>query len=160
MKWINDEEVKQFLGNGALTYPMSRIQQERYIESVSNEAHDQRTFAIETLSHHYIGALDLRNINWIDRHAGIGIVIGDKDYWGKGYGTDAMRVLLRIAFDKMNLHRVHLDVHAFNERAVACYKRLGFKQEGVMREYHYGKGRYHDTIMMGLLASEYRAAPK
>ncbi|MFZ0888795.1 MAG: GNAT family protein [Candidatus Binataceae bacterium] len=158
MKWVNDEEVKHFLGSGPLTYPVSRIQEEQFIEMANRPADDRKTFAIETLQGEYIGGIDLHAIDWISRHAEIGIVIGDKHLWGKGYGSDAMRVLLRLVFDKMGLHRVWLRVYSFNERAIASYERCGFKREGVLREQHLADGRYHDVIVMGLLEPEYRAA--
>ncbi len=84
-------------------------------------------------------------------------MIGDKDYWGKGYGTDAMRVLMRLAFDRMNLHRLWLQVHDFNQRAIASYEKCGFKRWGMLRDGKFSRGRYHDTIVMGILESEYRA---
>ncbi len=158
MAWVNDEEVKHFLGGPMLTYPVSRVQQEQFLERASRQSDDHKTFAIETLTREYIGGIDLHNINWIDRHAEIGIVIGIKKNWSKGYGTDAMRVLLKLAFEKMNLHRVYLLVFAYNERAIASYEKCGFKREGVLREHRYAQGKYHDAIVMGLLESEYRAS--
>jgi RimJ/RimL family protein N-acetyltransferase len=157
MKWVNDEEVKQFLGAGPLTYPVSRMQEENFIEFANRPADDRKTFAIETLAGEYLGGIDFHTINWIDRFAEIGIVIGDKRFWGKGYGTDAMRVMLRLAFDKMGLHRVWLRVFAFNERAIASYEKCGFRREGVLREQRFWGGKYHDVLVMGLLESEYRA---
>ncbi|HEY6417466.1 MAG TPA: GNAT family protein [Candidatus Binataceae bacterium] len=68
-----------------------------------------------------------------------------------------MRVPMRLAFDKMNLHRLWLHVFDFNPRAIASYEKCGFKREGVMREDRFHRGRYHDTIVMGILAEEYRA---
>jgi RimJ/RimL family protein N-acetyltransferase len=68
-----------------------------------------------------------------------------------------MRVLMRLGFDKMNLHRLWLHVHDYNQRAIASYEKCGFKREGVLREEHFARGGYHDTIVMGILESEYRA---
>lgn len=156
MKWVNDEEVTRFLGH-LLTYPASRQQEEKFLESAAGGSPDHRTFAIETLAGEYLGGISLHNINWIDRQAQIGIVIGDKSCWARGYGTDAMQVLLRLAFDKMNLHRVWLRVFTFNQRAIACYLKCGFKQEGLLRVDRFSGGRYHDTIVMAMLRSEYVA---
>jgi RimJ/RimL family protein N-acetyltransferase len=157
LKWVNDDEVRQFLEGGTLTYPVSRAQQEQFVEGASRPADNRKTFAIETLNGEYLGSINLHEIDWINRRAEIGIVIGIKQHWGKGYGTDAMRVLLRLAFDKMNLHRVYLRVYAFNKRAIASYEKCGFRREGVLREQRYHNGKYHDAILMGLLESEYRA---
>jgi len=68
-----------------------------------------------------------------------------------------MRDLMRLGFDKMNLHRLWLHVHDYNQRAIASYEKCGFKREGVLREDHFARGEYHDTIVMGILESEYHA---
>jgi RimJ/RimL family protein N-acetyltransferase len=160
MKWINDEEVTDLLGGEMLVYPVSSIAEERFIEAASGTSDKQKSFAIETLSERrYIGGISFNVIDWQSRHASIGIVIGDKSLWGKGYGTDAMRIMMRLAFDKMNLHRLYLDVHDYNSRAIASYAKCGFKREAVLREHHFRHGKYCDTIVMGILESEYRALP-
>jgi len=158
MKWVNDEEVTDLLGGGMLTYPVSSIAEAKFIEASADSSDKQKNFAIETLAERrYIGAISFNVIDWQSRHAGIGIVIGDKSLWGKGYGTDAMRVLMRLGFDKMNLHRLWLHVHDYNPRAIASYEKCGFKREGVLRDEHFRRGKYCDTIVMGILDREYRA---
>ncbi len=160
MKWINDEEVTDFLGGGMLTYPLSSIVEEKFIEAAAKSSDTEKTFVIEALAERkYIGAITFHAINWINRSAGLGIVIGDKSYWGRGYGTDAMRVMMRLGFDKMNLHRLWLHVYEYNQRAIASYDKLGFKREGVLRMERFYRGRYHDTLVMGILESEFRTLP-
>ena len=158
MKWINDEEVTDFLAGGMLTYPVSSIIEEKYIEGAAKSSDTNKTFVIEAIAERkYIGAITFHAINWLNRSAGLGIVIGDKSYWGHGYGTDAMRVMMRMGFDKMNLHRLWLHVYDYNQRAIASYDKCGFKREGVLRQDRFYRGRYHDTIVMSILADEYRA---
>jgi RimJ/RimL family protein N-acetyltransferase len=158
MKWKNDEEVTYWLGGEALLYPVSSIAEERFIEAAASPTDRQKNFVIETLAdRRYIGGIWFNGIDWRSRHAAIGIVIGDKSLWGKGYGTDAMRVLLRLGFDQMNLHRIWLHVHDYNVRGIKSYEKCGFKREGVLRQDHFARDRYHDTIVMGILDSEYRA---
>jgi|SRR5215469_11411327 len=158
MHWVGDEEVTRFLGGEMMLGPLSRIAEEKWIEQAAVPSTDRRLFVIERLSdHRYLGSTDLHNINWINRSAEAGIVIGDKSSWGKGFGTDAMRVLLRFAFDRINLNRVSLRVFDYNPRAITSYEKCGFKREGVLRQDKYLAGEYHDTIVMGILASEYRA---
>lgn len=94
-----------------------------------------RVFAIETLADRkYIGTISLHNVNWLCRHAELGMLIGNKECWGRGYGSDAVRILLRLAFDKVGLHRVHLHVFDFNQRAISCYEKCGFRREGLVAE--------------------------
>jgi len=155
MKWLHDEEVTQFIG-GAV-FPASTLEEGKFIETAAAGTDvANKVFVIETLSERkYIGSIGLHNINWLCRHAELGMVIGDKDYWGRGYGTDAVRVLLRLAFDKVGLHRIHLHVFDFNQRAISCYEKCGFRREGVLREYFFKNGRYRDTLVMSILAGEY-----
>jgi RimJ/RimL family protein N-acetyltransferase len=158
MKWVGDEEVTNFLGGEMLLGPLSRIAEEKFIEHAAEPSPNSRLFVIETLADcRYLGSTDLHNISWVNRNAEAGIVIGEKSSWGKGYGTDAMRVLLRYAFDKLNLNRVSLRVFDYNPRAIASYERCGFKREGVLRQDKFLGGKYHDTIAMGILAHEFRA---
>jgi len=160
MKWVNDEEVTDLLGGEMLVYPVSSMAEEKFIEAAANPSDKQKNFVIETIAERkYIGAISFNVIDWRNRSAGMGIAIGDKSLWGKGYGTDAMRVLMRLGFDKMNLHRLWLHVFDYNRRAIASYEKCGFKREGVLREEHFARGKYHDTIVMGILESEYRALP-
>jgi RimJ/RimL family protein N-acetyltransferase len=95
-------------------------------------------------------------VNWPQRDAFVAIGIGERDYWGKGYGTDAMRLTLRYAFDELNLHRVTLTVWSVNERAIRSYEKAGFKREGVQRETMQRDGRRVDTVVMGVLGEEFR----
>jgi RimJ/RimL family protein N-acetyltransferase len=160
MKWVNDEEVTDLLGGDMLIYPVSSLGEEKFIEAAALPSDKQKTFVIETLAdRRYIGSISFNMISWINRSSGVGIVISDKSLWGKGYGTDAMRVLMRLAFEKMNLRRLWLHVFDYNPRAIASYEKCGFKREGVLRQEHFARGRYHDVVAMGILESEYRALP-
>jgi RimJ/RimL family protein N-acetyltransferase len=155
MRWWHDEEITKVIS--VAVFPASSLEEERFIESVaSGKDASNKEFAIETLSNRkYIGAIGLHSINWLCRHAKLGIVIGDKEYWGRGFGTDAVRLLLRLAFEKMGLHRVELFVFTFNERAIACYEKCGFCREGVLRDYGFKLGAFQDVVIMSILASEY-----
>ena len=156
MKWWHDEEVTQFIAGGL--FPASTLEEARFIETVAaGKDPANKIFAIETLAEHsYIGTISLHNINWGCRHAELGMVIGEKDYWGRGYRTDAVLVLLRLAFDKVGLHRVQLHVFDFNERAISCYEKCGFRREGTLRDYWFKNGKFRDTLLMSILEGEYR----
>jgi RimJ/RimL family protein N-acetyltransferase len=154
--WINDREITRFL---SARYPFSRAQEEDWIDRVSKQPPSEGlSLAIELLSDsRHIGSIGLHEVRWEDRHTTLGIVIGEKDCWGKGYGTDAIVTLLRFAFNEMNLHRVTLDVLTDNDRAIASYRKCGFVPEGTLRQAYYQEGRYKDLLTMGVLAEEFRA---
>lgn len=157
MKWVNDPEVKQ---NLLMRYPVSRYQEEKWIETaLSGDNQRNKVFALETKEGVYLGGIGLHKIDWENRNAEVGIVIGKKEYWGKGYGTDAMLAILDFAFNQMNLHRVYLRVFEYNLRGIKSYEKCGFKKEGLLRQDRYCKGRYHDTVMMGILKDEFNRAP-
>ena len=154
IRWVNDEAVTINLSD-SLIYPVSRADEMKWIESVSMANPHEKVFAIETLSGRLVGSVGLRGINWVERKAELGIMIGETDCWDQGYGTAAVLELLRIAFGKMNLNRVYLRVYENNLRAIRVYKKCGFCEEGILREDHYSGGKYQNTLIMGVLRREY-----
>ncbi len=103
-----------------------------------------------------IGEIGLDAPIWSHGDTYVGIGIGEKDCWGKGYGTDAMRLILKYAFSELNLFRVSLTVFEYNPRAIRSYEKAGFKFEGRMREFLFRDGKRYDLIFMGLLRSEWQ----
>jgi len=157
MKWINDREV---MDNLIMRYPVSRYQEEKWIEKALDESSPRnKVFALETKDGVYLGGIGLHRIDWENRNAEAGIVIGKKEYWNKGYGTDAIMTLLDFAFNRMNLHRVYLKVYDFNLRGIKSYEKCGFKREGALRHDLYVNGRYHDSIFMGILKDAFKKIP-
>jgi RimJ/RimL family protein N-acetyltransferase len=156
--WINDAEVTEHL---AARYPFSREQEEEWLrDAIRHTAPPEITLAIETMAEsRHIGTISLHQVQPANRKATLGIVIGEKDYWSRGYGTDAVQTLLRFAFDEINLNRVSLDVYADNPRAIACYVKCGFVEEGRLRQDRYRRGEYADTLIMAVLRDEFRALP-
>lgn len=113
-------------------------------------------FAIRLLdSDELIGYAELDGIMWAHQVSGVSIAIGDPKNWGKGYGYEAMQLVLRFAFDELNLHRVVLTVFSYNERAIALYEKLGFQREGVHREHLQRDGKRYDMYLYGLLHREW-----
>jgi RimJ/RimL family protein N-acetyltransferase len=152
--YMNDSELKAHLGTD-VPYPMTFDQELKWYESLAN-AKDNYSFAIEDLeTGKYIGGCGINDVNWLSRVATIGIFIGDKSYWSKGYGTDAMQVLLKFVFEQMNMNKIKLFVFQFNKRAQKCYEKCGFKVEGVLRQELFRDGKYYDEIAMGILREEW-----
>lgn len=157
--WMNDDEVTATL---AARYPMSLAREGDWIERATRgQDTSEVNFAI-CLSEggRHIGNCGLIGIDRDNRTATLGILIGEKDCWSKGYGEDAVRALCRFGFEEMNLHKIRLDVYSSNPRAAKTYERVGFRQEGVLREEAFRQGRYLDVVRMGLLAGELREAER
>ena len=152
-RWINDREVTQYL---SMRYELSMAAEEAWMRDVTGKplSYDRPFFAIETTDGEHIGNTNLFAVAPEDRKAKLGIMIGEKACWSKGYGSDALRTLLRFAFDEMNLNRVELDVFAFNERAIAAYRKCGFVEEGRRRQALYRGGAYHDVLVMSVLRGD------
>ena len=153
VEWRNDPEVKALLGGWS--FPVSLEAEQGWFEEARKTRSTQR-LAIEVLADgRYIGNIGLYDIDWKERKAEYGILIGDKAAWGQGYGQDASTALLEYAFLELNLNRVFLRVLALHERAIRLYEKLGFREEGRLRQDVFRGGAYRDTVIMGLLASEY-----
>ena len=154
--WVNDEEVMRFVAVTAL--PISRASEEEWIRRATTHTRPPEiTYAIETLEGiHHIGSVSLHNVGGPARNAELGIMIGDKTYWNRGFGTDTVRTMVAFAFDELNLNRVSLTVDEDNGRGIACYRKCGFVQEGRLRQDRFRAGEYRDTIVMGVLREEIR----
>ena len=144
--------------------PRSLQQREAEFEAQVAEPDPATVAMIIEADGRVVGDINLFHIDTRNRAASIGLSIWRAEDRGRGFGTDAMRALLRWGFGELNLHRVELSVDPANERAIHIYEKLGFVHEGRRREAHYGDGRYVDDILMGLLGREFqvrdcRAAP-
>ncbi len=115
-----------------------------------------RTVETEGQPSRLVGLVDLVVNAWPHRDAFLGIGIGERADWGQGYGGEAMRLILRYAFDELNLRRVTLTVFEYNERAIHLYHKLGFKDEGRQRQRLRRDGRLWDVLFMGLLREEWK----
>jgi len=154
--WFNDAEVTRYLTH---RYQISRLAEERWLTDSTAQpgSFAQSNYAIETKDGRHIGSVGFHYANPENRKATLGITIGDKSFWSRGYGTDAVLTLLRFGFDEMNLHRIDLSVDAENARAIACYRKCGFVEEGRLREHRYTRGAYSDQLWMGILRDEFHA---
>ncbi|OEF98065.1 hypothetical protein BHF71_03330 [Vulcanibacillus modesticaldus] len=154
LEWMNDSEVRQYLAIG-ISYPLTMTEENDWYESMLKDK-SRKTYAIHTIENdQLIGNCSLFNINWKNQSAVTGIFIGDKNYWGKGYGTEALRLLLYLGFQEFNLRRIELGVFEFNDRAIKSYKKLGFVEEGRKRRAIYRNGNFYDEVIMAILREEY-----
>ncbi len=154
-EYLNDSELKKLLVN-KIPYPMILEQEEKWFEDLVHSK-DTYSFAIEDLeTGKYIGGCGINNINWLNRIVTVGIFIGDKNYWGKGYGTDVVKILNKFIFEQMNINKIKLNVFSFNERAKRCYEKCGFKVEGVLKQELFRDGKYCDEYVMAILLEDWR----
>jgi RimJ/RimL family protein N-acetyltransferase len=154
--WLNDPEVTR----GLVHYlPFSMEEEEAWYENIRKGPREEYPLMIDVQTGGGwmpIGDLNLFAMDWRIRSAELGIVIGAKEYWDQGYGTEAVGLLLRHGFHTLNLNRVFLRVYEDNTRAIRAYEKAGFVQEGRHRQGYYRDGQYIDVILMSILRAEWQ----
>ncbi|MEP6895719.1 MAG: GNAT family protein [Chloroflexota bacterium] len=155
-RWHRDTEFHRLAdGDAAELISEKRIKEqgEKFAENGFNP--ERYPFSIRALSDDkLIGFLGLW-LNLIHSEAWVGIGIGEREYWGKGYGTDAMKLAVQYSFLELGLQRVSLGLHAYNPRALKSYEKVGFRLEGRTRQDVLREGRRTDTLWMGILRDEW-----
>ncbi len=150
--WQLDSEFLRLL-DSAVAFPFTAKQIKEWYEK---DYSDRYEFTIRKLDDEEpLGFVELGGINWSAGNAWAGIGIGDRENWGKGIGTEAMRLMLKFGFEELNLRRISLGVFAYNLRAIHSYEKVGFKIEGRQREIVFRDGKRSDMIVMGIFRHEW-----
>lgn len=152
---MNDPDVVQMLGMRPAR--LSRDEVRAYLEECSKSFQKVSEFAIETADGRHIGGCALRDFNQVARSAEFGIVIGEADYRGKGYGTEVTRLVVRVGFEEFNLNRIWLNVNENHAAAIRAYEKAGLVKEGLLREYGFGHGSYYNAYIMSILRSDFES---
>lgn len=155
-RWSHNGEYMRNLDGDPIRLWSPQGTQKWLKDETSADKPNMILFMIQELAtEQVIGFVDLSAFQSVHRNAWVGIGLGEPSYWGRGYGTDAMRTLLRYAFSELGLHRVTLTVFEYNERAIRSYQKVGFMAEGRYREFIHRDGRRWDMIFMGILREEW-----
>jgi RimJ/RimL family protein N-acetyltransferase len=151
--FINSQAVTRYLH---AMRPRSLAEEKAWLDRVMAGADPGAVgYAIESSDGEYLGGVGLMHIDPRNRSAELGIGIGRIEDWGRGYGTEAALLMLRHGFEELNLHRIHLRVYDYNARAQRSYAKLGFQEEGRLRQAHFRYGAWHDVVVMAILADEF-----
>jgi RimJ/RimL family protein N-acetyltransferase len=153
--WLNDPEVNRHI---AIYYPLSLDREQSWYTDIMTHPVEEQPLAIEIRdgdSWKTVGDISFLNFLQHERSAEIGIFIGEQSAWSKGYGTEAMRLMVNYGFDSLNLNRIYLRVFETNPRAIHCYEKAGFQHEGRQRQAHFLDGKYIDVLMMSILKNEW-----
>lgn len=155
VEWFCDFKMTDGIGKSSSI--MSVEAEREWLEN--NLKNNDFNFSIVDLeSDELLGNCGIMNINQKDRCAEVGIFIGDEKHRSNGYGAEALRLLLDYCFNYLNINNVNLGVMSFNERAIACYKKVGFKEYGRRRESYFLNGKYYDHVYMDILAREFEGS--
>jgi RimJ/RimL family protein N-acetyltransferase len=154
LDWLNDYEVTRFLETG--TRPMTRAALQRYVDAATQAPDTVMLAIVETKTRRHVGNIKLAGIHSVHRRADLGIMLGDKRRWGRGYGAEAVALVLRYGFERLNLNKIYLGVDVDNLAAIAVYEKLGFKIEGTQRQHLFRDGAYRDRHLMGILRDDWK----
>jgi RimJ/RimL family protein N-acetyltransferase len=157
-RWVNDVEIARLLGGPLYQWSVAAEEDTIRTQWAVNDWEHGINLAIEAVDRAkpaLIGTISLRELDAVARWGEVGIMIGERSDWNRGYGEDAMRTLCRYAFEDLDLNRIELYTFEYNPRAVRSYEKVGFVLEGRLRQRRYAAGRYYDTLVMGLLRGEF-----
>ena len=160
-KWRRDTEYARLLDSDPVRL-FNKAENKAWVEKMQKaECFDGIEFMIYAMPEDKpIGFVGLDGISWHNSVSWTGIGIGERKYWSKGYGSEAMRIIARYAFEELGLNRISLNVFAYNERAIRSYEKVGFKVEGRVREAVHRDGKRWDVIFMGLLRDDWMNTQK
>ena len=152
-QWANDSEVTHYMFMGAMPNSIELLEEE--YEQLTKSKNDVVFAVVDKETDVHIGNVGLYLINWISRSAEFRIIIGEREYWSKDYGTEATKLTVQYGFEKLNLNKVWLGVNGEHRSAVKTYEKAGFVHEGILRQEIYRNGKYYDAIRMSILRGEY-----
>ncbi len=145
--WINDQEVTAFLETGFFPGHLDELR--NYLEK-ENRSQDIFLGIFDIKKDTHIGNIKLSSINWIHRTAELGILIGEKAYWGQGFGGESVSLLVNHAFQTLNLRKIYLGVYENHQAAINSYKNQGFEIEGILKDHYFYKGKYVGKVYMAI----------
>jgi [ribosomal protein S5]-alanine N-acetyltransferase len=147
--WINDQDTTLYMGSGR--FPVTVEGLKEYIRTY-NKSKDGILLGIFLKKNsRHIGNITLNSIDWLNRHAEMGIIVGDKKSRGKGYATEAIGLVVDHAFNKLNLHKLYAGMIEGNEASRKAFRKSGFKEEACLRDHFYLNGSYLGCHRMGLM---------
>jgi len=151
--WFNDPEVTHFMFTGQK--PATQKQITDLMNHDKSSGHNVIFIAVDKETDAPLGVVGLYEINETAKKAEMRIIIGNKDFWGKGYGTEITEMITFYGFDRLNMHRVYLGFTEANQAATKAYSKAGFEHEGVLRDDIYRNSSYYNTVRMGILRDDY-----
>ncbi len=152
--WFNDPEVTRWLKH---SLPMTRPAEEKWFERMATSRHDV-VWAVHDDHDRHIGFSGIHRIDWKNRNATTGTVLGDRQSWGQGYGSDAIRTRTGWAFEELGLHRLQSECFVANEASRRCLDKAGYRVIGPARQRFWRRGAWHDALLLEILDADWLAA--
>jgi [ribosomal protein S5]-alanine N-acetyltransferase len=156
LAWLNDRDVTR---TTQFFRPITRQLEEEFV-SQSGRSEHEIVLGICTKDDRLIGSTGLHSIDFKNRHAAFGVLIGDKREWGKGFGTEVTALVTGFGFETLGLNKVWLHVHADNTWGIRAYRKAGYRKDGLLRQDEFREGRFIDTLVMSVLREEWEKRPR
>lgn len=147
-RWMNDSAITQFLESRF--YPNTMENLNEYVKTKQSDPNNLFLAIVTKENHCHIGNIKLGPINWIHRLAEVGVIVGEKDCWGKGYASEAISLVTKFAFDTLNLHKLIAGCYETNQASVKAFQKAGFHIEGIWKSQLYYQGGYVDNIVLAI----------
>ncbi|MBD3344066.1 MAG: GNAT family N-acetyltransferase [Chitinivibrionales bacterium] len=157
-EWWNDDETTKWMGRKFRESQEYQVIEERLRGIIENPPEDALFYAIASKGTDlYIGGIDLTSIDLVDKNAILSVVIGKRQDRSKGYGSEAVGLILKTVFSELELHKVELNVRDRNAAAICCYKKMGFVEEGRRKDHAFINGSFNDIIHMLVFSAEFKS---
>lgn len=154
LSWLNDDEVTRGLETTVKPYSMEMLQ--RYVKDVIANENIYMFMVVDKETGKSIGTTKIHNISKKNGTCNIGLMIGDKNFWGKGYGGDIYRTIVDFAFSGLGIRKIWEMVHSDNVASLAMFRKMGFVEEGRLKEQVWSDGKYVDNVLLGLFAINWK----
>ncbi len=152
--WLNDFEVMQYMNMAEVVYS---VEKEFDVLEKKSMTYEPAFSIIDQETDKLIGSCSIANIDSVNGTAELGVMIGDKNFWGRGYGADAVKLLLDHSFNVLNLKNIMVEVYSYNERAIKCFEKCGFKKIGFRRNSKTLGGETYNTVFMDIVSTEFES---
>ena len=156
--WMNDPSISQYLETRYL--PRSKHNITEFVKTMDGKSNEVLFAICDISSDMHIGNIKIGPINWIHRFADISLLIGDKNYWGKGVATEAIRLVTLFAFNTLNLHKLKAGCYEQNIASAKAFEKAGFKREGLLKNQWIANGQFFDEILLGLCSEDFNPTIK
>jgi [ribosomal protein S5]-alanine N-acetyltransferase len=147
-EWLNDSEVNQYLESRFM--PNSKERMKKYLSSVDGDSSNILFAIVEKITMKHVGNIKLGPVNWIHRSSDIGLLLG-KENWGKGFGTEAISLIVDYAFNTLNLNKITAGAYSVNIGSIKAFQKNNFAIEGTLKKQYFYKGSFVDGILLGLV---------
>ncbi len=150
-RWLNDHEVNQYLESRFSPYSEDMIRS--YLREMTDDPNSVFMAMIHKKTKTHIGNIRIGYINWLHRFADVSLIIGEKRFWKRGYGTEAIKLAVEYAFNTLDLRRLTAGIYANNIGSIKAFKKAGFLEEGIQKEHRFCHGAYVDEVLLGIIRS-------